>query len=377
MPAMVLAASPQEFQLHGFAAISYLHSDDNNFFGDSENGSFEFYELGLNGLWEPHKRFHFATQAVARDAGETDDGNIRIDFAFANIKLLIDEHYETSVRLGRVVNPYGFYNDTRDVAATRPSILLPQSVYFDVNRNLALSSDGAHLIHQHRLEKSDITFQIGVFEPRTEDPDLEPATFFQSVPGEFEGARSWMARLNYDYDFGRFRAALTAADIELDYKPSRDDLLSPGFLDLRPLIFSVQYQQEQWTLTAEYVIRKTALKDFGPPLEGDIEGHNFFIQGEYRLSNKWRWFLRYDELVWNNDDPKGEDFEAATGIQGHIRYAKDWTLGTRWDFNQHYMVSAEIHSIEGTGWLSILENPLTEPTDKDWSLFAVTFSARF
>ena len=35
-------------QVHGFVTQGFVHTTDNRFFGDSENGSFDFTELGVN-----------------------------------------------------------------------------------------------------------------------------------------------------------------------------------------------------------------------------------------------------------------------------------------------------------------------------------------
>jgi len=239
------------WQFHGFAAQSYLHTDHNQLFGDSEHGSFEFWELGLNTSWKPHRQWQFAMQVVARDAGKTDDGDLRIDYALVDYNLGFDARHNGGLRLGRIVNPYAFYNDTRDVAATRPGILLPQSIYFDVNRNLALSSDGVQLYYDVMWNNNDFSVQFGVFEPRTEDPDFETAIFFQNVPGELEGAKSWMGRVLYEYDLGRVRLAFIAAQVNVDYDPGSNDSILPGEFYFRPYIISAQYNRESWSVTAE------------------------------------------------------------------------------------------------------------------------------
>ncbi|MBS1212726.1 MAG: hypothetical protein H6R26_1343, partial [Proteobacteria bacterium] len=134
---------PDSLQIHGFASQSYIHTTGNQFFGHSTNmGSLDFTEMGINGSWRPISQLQASMQIVYRRAGRTDDQDLRIDFGFLDYSFLSDSDDLLGIRLGRVVNPIGLYNDTRDMPFTRPSILLPQSIYFDINRNLALSSDG-------------------------------------------------------------------------------------------------------------------------------------------------------------------------------------------------------------------------------------------
>jgi hypothetical protein len=365
-----------DIQFHGFSAQNFIYTDDNSFFGDSENGSFEFWELGINTLWRPLNNLQFAAQAVARDAGKTDDGDIRIDYAFVDYSFAHRSSGTTGVRLGRVVNPLAFYNDTRDIVATRPGILLPQSIYFDVNRNFALSSDGGQLYHEVGNDHGTYTFQLGVFEPRSEDPDFEPAIFFQEVPGKLEGANSWMARILYEYDLGRIRLGLTAAEINVDYNPGTNDPIAPGEFHFIPYILSAQYNNENWSLTAEYARRTTELEKFNGP-DVEFTGTSYFVQGTYRFRPTWEVFLRYDELIWNNEDKNGKEFESLTGMPHYSRFAKDWTIGLRWDVSPRVMLRTELHQVNGTGWLSLLENTSSPDTDQNWQLFAMSASFRF
>lgn len=364
----------KEFDFHGFATQSYLYSTENDFFGESSDGSFDFYELGINTLWHPTENFKIAAQAVARDAGVTDDGSIRLDYGFLDYKLRGSDNSTTGIRLGRVVNPLGFFNESRDVAATRPGTLLPQSIYFDANRNVALSSDGAFLYHEIFGDRSDISFDFAVAKPRTRDPDLETAILGSPRPGSYKGTRSWLGRVLYDYDFGRIRLGLTAAEINLKYEPGNDPFIRKADFSFRPIYLSAQYQTENWQLTSEIARRNSVIDD----LNLDFTGTSFYVQASY-LFKSASLFIRYDSLVWDDDDKKGEDFEANpfTVYPGHSRYAKDWTIGLRWDINQHWLVSAEVHDIKGTGWLSLLENPDPTALEKDWKLFAFTASVRF
>ncbi|TQV69896.1 hypothetical protein FKG94_22345 [Exilibacterium tricleocarpae] len=368
---------PDNLRVHGFAAQGFVQSDHNNFFGDSEDGSWDFYELGINALWRPTGKLKLALQLTMREAGATDDGDLRVDYGFVDYTLFSTDAVSGGVRLGRVVNPLGFYNDTRDIAATRPSIFLPQSIYFDIHRNFALSSDGVHFYYERGADSGDYLFQFGVFEPRTQDPDFEPAIFLEEVPGNLEGATSWMGRFVYEYDFGRVRLGLTASEVNVDYEPGGFDPLAAGEFHFRPLILSVQYNAERWGLTTEVARRTSQLDGFGDFADAEFTGTNYFIQGTYRPRPGWELLLRYDELIWDNDDKNGRRFEATRGLPHYSRFAKDWTIGVRWDITRHVMLRAEWHQVDGTAWLSTLENPVPRDTRRHWDLFAFSAAVRF
>ena len=48
-------------------------------------------------------------------------------------------------RAGRIKLPYGLYNQSRDVDMARTSVLLPQSVYSEVDRELLIAYEGVGL----------------------------------------------------------------------------------------------------------------------------------------------------------------------------------------------------------------------------------------
>ena len=52
IPTMALAEDKAWYEriaLHGFASQAYIHTTDNHFYGPSDDGSFEFTEVGING----------------------------------------------------------------------------------------------------------------------------------------------------------------------------------------------------------------------------------------------------------------------------------------------------------------------------------------
>ena len=74
-----LSANALDYQVHGYAAQGFVLTSDNNFFGESEDGSFDYYEAGINAQVQMGPRLLFAAQAAVRDAGISDDGSLRLD----------------------------------------------------------------------------------------------------------------------------------------------------------------------------------------------------------------------------------------------------------------------------------------------------------
>ncbi len=69
------------------------------------------------------------------------------------------------VRLGRIKTPLGLCNETRDVPFTRPSIFLPQAIYFDKVRNMLLSTDGIMVYGDLYSGHGDLSFTLSGGQP--------------------------------------------------------------------------------------------------------------------------------------------------------------------------------------------------------------------
>lgn len=365
------------FQYHGFISQNFVLSSENNFYGNSEKGSFDFTEAGFNVSLRPLTRLGLAAQVLYRRAGELEDEEVRLDYGIVDFTALEAVEFRAGLRLGRVKNPLGLYNETRDVASTRPSIFLPQSIYFDRTRNLALSSDGGQAYGEYESPIGAFSLRVNVGVP-TVDKSLEGLTFGRNQPGDLNGNLSYLGQLLYEYQSGLVRIAITAASARASYDSEQNDVLQDGDFQFQPYIFSAQYNGERLSLTAEYAIRDTYLKGFGPLFPNvTTTSESYYFQGAYRLTEEIEALVRYDVYYSNIDDRYGGKFERQTNRPGSSRFAKDWTVGVRWDITSNWMARAEYHRVHGTGWLSDSENPDSKALDPDWDLFALELSFRF
>lgn len=366
---------PQSFQIHGFLSQGFVHTSDNNFFGKSDDSvSTDYRELGINGSWRVIPELQLFLQVVYRDAGLTDDQNVRIDYGIADYNFYSTESSLLGLKGGRVPVPLGIY-EARDVLSNRPSILLPQSVYFDKNRNVALSADGGYLYGEHRTEFGDFLFDIGAVVPRTDDPDVE-FSLTRNLPGKFVGKPSLAGRIAYEWQSGRVRTSITYGDYHVKYN-SKNPFIQSGTLQFNPLILSAQYNGENWSLTGEYSYTHRHFNDFGPLLDSNTTSIGYYVQGTYKFTSWMEGLIRYDDLVVDNDDKNGKEFSALTGMPAHSRFAEDWTFGLRFTIIPNLLFSAEYHHINGTGWLADIENKDRSKTKKRWDMFLWMISYHF
>lgn len=213
-----------DFQIHGFIGQSYILSSHNNVFGHSTSGaggSFGLTEAGLNASFRPLPKLLISAQVLSRRAGEGSSGMPRLDFAFLDYRLYSHEANQFGIRAGRLKNPFGFYNDTRDVPFTRPSILLPQSIYFDRTRNLALSGDSVQLYADVGHSRwGTFSTQVGLLFPIVSDRDTERAVLvFPNMHGHLTRDVSYIGRGIYETNDKRIRLGVSGIWLDSNYDP--------------------------------------------------------------------------------------------------------------------------------------------------------------
>ncbi len=369
------ALMDHNLQIHGFITQAYVKTTENQFFGDSRDGSFDFRELGVNASYRLRPNLMASAQLLSRVAGEMYDGSLAIDYAQLDYQMHMDERGRVGLILGRNKNPLGLYNDTRDVAATRPGIFMPQSIYWDRVRNMVLSNDGLQLYGERNNEMHRFNLQLFVgktpIDENVEKSYLDPAL---QASMEQDGLTTG-GRLLYEWDGGRFRLALSNAMLELD---SETNLLPNGKIDIDYWVLSAQYNDGPWRLTAEYMqepLDYSGFGDFLDPADTTLDG--YYLQGDYRLHEDWELMLRYEESHYNKDDPDGSESSQVIGLKSYTFYSKLWTLGLLWEPTEKLMLRAEFSRVDGTIFLSGLENPIPNETVKDWNLFSLLVSYSF
>jgi len=378
-------AWPEELQLHGFLSQGYVATSDNRFYGPSDDGSLDFREIGANISYQPRSDLLFAGQLLSRTAGDMYDGSVRIDYLVVDYTPIVRDDLRAGLRFGRLKNPLGLYNDTRDVPFTRPSIFLPQSIYFDKVRNLELSSDGVGFYGDLLTEWGDFFLQVNVGELDV-DKNVEYTYTGADWPGKLDNDDLWYTgRLLYELDGGRLRLAVSGITGKLGYEPGVNDPLLSGNVDVDFWVLSAQYNSDRWSLTAEYMNEPVTWRNFradpqifpfSPVLNRATTVEGWYVQGTYRPAPDWELLLRYDVSHLDKSDRDGSQTEAEYGVPAHMFYGEDLTFGVRWDITSQIMLRAEYHRIEGSSWLSSRENNLPA-TEKAWDLFSLLASFRF
>ncbi len=378
----------ENLQVHGFFTQSGIYTSDNNMYGNSEDSmTGDLREAGVNLFYTPLNNLSFSFQGLYRKAGKVDNDTVDVDYAFMDINLKNYASGRYGLRLGRIKNPIGLYNETRDVAFTTPSIILPQGIYYDRSRSLLLSSDGGQFYWEHLMENGNFYLKSSYGVPRNDNDELLKAIIpfpTSKVPlpeprGDLESSASspsFLTQIAYEQNGGEYIYALSFADAELKYNPKGNELYQKGTTHFDMYVLSAQYNGEKITLTGEYKYQENEFKDFGVLSDVSPVSESWYIQAAYRLKYNWQLYGRYDETYSDRDDRNGSN-SRLIGNPAHMAFAKSAMLGVRWDINTSMMLRAEYHNIDGTSWLTSADNPDRTQTERYWDLFALQFSIRF
>ncbi len=368
-------------QLQGFLSQGAFHTTANNVYGKSHNAiSTQLTEIGLNLNYQIIDRLAFNIQGIFRDAGNSQDNGLNLDYAVLDVNLHQSDKMDSYFRLGRVKNPLGLYNETRDVAFTTPTIFLPSGVYFDRSRRIYLSSDGIQILNHLYNENTTWLFKINYGLPQNDNEEIEQSIFGQPTDGNlYRQEPALIAQLRYEYNAGQYIAAISYANVSLYYNKKPSNLfLEEGSVQFKPWIFSLQYNQDKLSLTGEYYYSPNVFKNFGrffPDTSPTTE--SWYLQASYLFYPDWKALLRYDLNFLDKSDRNGKKSFTSIGQAAHKGYSKDWTFALRWDISSQIMLRTEYHIIEGTSWISNIDNPPGIKTEKFWELFALQLSLRF
>ena len=369
-----------DYQVHGYAAQGFVYTDDNNLFGKSSEGSTDYYEAGLNASLQVHPRLLFAAQAAIRDAGISDDGTLRLDYALADYRFIEDVNGALGLRAGKVKNPLGFYNETRDVVFTRPSIFLPVGYTDNQNqRSLIFTAPGAQAYGNHMWGRHEWSFTA----TKSSDHDVRKSDErllinLNGLPFDLHIEDSWNAQVMDSIDGGRWQFAASQFFGRFDLRTPQTVQIA-GKLDVGITLLSARYNAEKFSITAEYAVspNKNRVTIGGRlALNNSVTADGGYLQGEYRINSSWNAFARVEANYLDRSDRNGRKFEAANpGADRGSRSYRSIVAGANWRYGEHWGVWGEYHWIDGTVLLQKLENP--QPLVDHWSLILLMAGFKF
>jgi hypothetical protein len=364
-PIQSYAAMPDDLQFHGFVSQAYLLSDGNNFYGDSQRGSTDYMEAAVNSTWRVTPNLNFAGQLLTRDAGTSDNGDLKIDFLFADLKSVETDTSGLGFRLGRVRNAYGFYNDTRDVLFTRPSILMPQAIYFEGNglRELLFASDGVQLYSYWDASNHTTTFNLTLGRNKSLSSDIIRNFIGPLAQTIHKGGVKdpIYAQLLHSRNGGDSKFALSMLNIHLDLESAFPN--TPDFsVDASGYVLSAQKNLANWSFTGEYSLINI---DFQTGLGAQAQTIEMaYLQAQYRLQAGVTLVGRYEMSVLDRDNRSESD-------------SHNLMFGARWSPAPNWIIEADVYGMRGTSGVPLNDNARAMFINERTEIFAVMIGYRF
>ncbi len=389
--------------MHAFASQTALYSTENNLFGDSDDDvTLDANEVGVVLSSRLTDKLSASAQVLSRNAGKSDTGDPRIDYAFLNYHIHNTVDADYSVRAGKLRLPYGLYNDTRDVASTNPSILLPQSIYIDAGRNTFFAANGVIVQGELLGDAHSLRWEAGAVQNDTNNDEISDLSGLRARK-EGGGGNNLIGRIMYSGGLDKYRLGLSYREHTLLFTPSFDayPLALPGTtitvsgtessVKTTGWLASAQANFDRFSLSGEYGFGDISLDAIG--ISKHFISEAYYLQGQYFLNPSVTLLARADFFYKDRNDRDGDTFveglntpitlpflgPATTSLQrnGHSQYAEDFTLGATWSPIKNLQLRAEWHNIEGSGWLSAADNPDALDTSKHWDLLMVQAAYRF
>jgi len=363
--------------IHGFVSQGFIKSTNNDYLAESERGSFDFTEVGINFTSALSDRLRIGLQLFAHDLGPLGNYKPQFDWFFLDYRFLD----ELGIRVGRTKLPFGLYNETNDIDAARVPILLPQSVYPVQNRDFLLAQTGAELYGllpigtagelEYRLYGGTIFLDVS---------DNEDVRSFE-VPYLFGGRLMWMTPLDGLQAGGSVQSL--RLDVELELEPEQIQQLEalnavpPGFdgtvtAEVPALLWvaSVEYSAHELLLAAEYSRWRSEVESTLPILypEEKTVSERYYVMASYRVAP---WFTPgvYYSVLYPNVDERG----------GRAMKQHDLALSFRYDLNEHWLFKVEGHYMHGTAGLrrDLNDDAQLDTLRKDWGVLLLKTTAYF
>ncbi len=365
-------------QLHGFLTQGYLDTNDNNFLGDTDGGTFEFREIGLNINAQLSDKFRLGGQALYCHFEEGSNGNLRTDWLVADYRF----SDPFGVRMGKVKMAMGLYNMERDSDFLRPLVFLPQSIYDETRRDSWQAHWGGEVYGNLLVGRwGDVDYQL--FGGQIEYDDDSLATLaasaivdrYNSENGTDLTSRHLTRENDYVYGAALFvNPALEGLRASLTFMALEDEarIHSMQVTKLRvksKVVASLEYSWRQFSIAGEYCETDRKQEQFCvTTLDG--RSRAWYALLGYSPIENLTFSLLYDEyyrLIKNRHDP--------VGSRNPYPWRKDLAAALRYDITDNWTFKAEWHTIDGTAFYMSYFNP--EGSDRYWQYGVLRLTFNF
>ena len=338
---------------HGFVSQGLIQAQDSNFVNNDGDVSWQLTELGVNSVYKLHSDVKIAGQLMYLDGGNRYVDGVRIDYLFLNWTPLNSLDWQLDLYAGRFKNMHWLYSSTRDVALTRPLIVLPQSVYFDSFRDIAVGSDGLALRSTHNLALGEFEFNWS-WGSTPVSRDMSSRVISNDIQGETDQKFVHQMSAYLRPNDSQMQWGISLLDSDFSYRRASLDRYADGDFTVQRVMINWRYSAENWELSSELMQERVNIAGFiFPQFARNQYAQGAFLLGRYNWSPTTTWYLSYDYFIANKDNPSGSELPASSGglIPSYFGYQRDAAISVDHEVAKNLRFKIEYHLIAGTGRL--------------------------
>ena len=371
-----VSANSQNYQVHGFIAQGLIDVNNGDFVNDESKVSPKLTEIGFNASYQLSSKLRLAGQVVYLNGGNRYAEGIRVDYALLDWSVFESIDWQANIYLGRFKNNHWLYSSSRDVPFARPSIILPQSVYFDGFRDIAVGADGAAMKISHSDDdfgNFDFNLSYGTSPVSDRQSDIILSEF---ALGSIAQDRDIQGSIYWQPPFSSWRFGVSYLDSDFTYKEnSVEDMFFDGGFSFHFYTVNALYEGEVWEFSGEIYQEHFITKGFYHPLfNNDPIGQGMYLQSRFKVNNELTLLARYETFYNNKEDKNGEKLSEESGglIPEYFAYHRDATVGLSYDISSNLRLRFEYHWFQGASRLTpvVLPNPQVN-SSKNWNLWAM------
>lgn len=368
------------WDVHGTFSQGWIHTRDGNFVENSNEGSFDFREFGINATRSLGDHVTVGGQLLGKVFGTVGKDKLYLDW----LNVSYSPMNEFGVRVGKMRMHYGMFGSTRDVDSLRTQVLLPQGVYIESYRGSLEALWGVELFgswYSEDLGTFSYAGQLGQSAINDETGELERLASFIDL--QLYGAKDGDAgsfKLAWDSPSQKLRLHSTYSFAEYTVSGPTDAVLGiPGTFDSKMKeqyfwINSLQYYWQRYTLTAETMYSNIEpvflVRDIDFPETPFITGFkSAYLNLDFRATNRLTLGLGFSSLELRQKIGSGP------GISNSKDKNDDLYASVRFDLTPSVILKLEQHFNRGSIGLFPAENP-SGLSDK-WSMTMAKISFVF
>ena len=378
--------APSDFGISGYISEAVMRTSEFAYEAGTPTGGL-LTEAGINMSYDINTPVSLLVGFNYKNTRAED--KVILEYGFADAQLYESLDSTAGIRFGRVKAAAGFYNEARSNPRARPTIMLPQPVYFGVFSDIADIADGMQAYYTKSyanglmLNASATSGKLHANSTQTRD--LTSLFYATLATGSLEFKKSYSGGIQAEYR--NLSLSVMTAGIRLAYRAK--DLMSVMSEPIPYFDHDVQYQYNSFgikyslvpdlILTREQIIVKQVKKTGTILPFGDLHET---VNGYYNMV-QWNFLPKHRLTYVHGQATRTNDISPIVAMDG-INYTDFSTIkhdifNYTWKMTTRVTLKVEHDRLKGTSMLSASKNSnfnLNKPAAR-WDLYAVALMYEF